>query len=48
MGNVVDGLKDQLFERVRDYWPENPGTDVAEDSVAIHVLRAEVQAGVGT
>ena len=44
----MDGLKDQLFERVRDYWPESPGTDVVEDGVAIHVLRAEVQAGVGT
>ena len=48
MGVVVDGLKNLLSERLRDYWPESSGTDLAEDGVSVYVLPAEVQAGAGT
>ena len=48
VGDVVDGLKDLLPERLGDYWPESSGTDVAEDGVSVYVLPTEVQAGAGT
>ena len=48
VGDVVDGLKDLLPERLGDYWPESSGTDIAEDGVAVYVLRAEVQSESGT
>ena len=44
----MDCLKDMLPERLGNYWPESPSTDVTEDGTAVHVLRAEMQAGIGT
>ena len=48
VGNPVDCFKYLLFEGGGDNGPENTGADVPEEGVAFHVLRAELEVGLGT
>ena len=48
VGNPMDCLKYLLFEGGEDDRPKNTGADVSEEGVALHVLCAELEAGLGT
>ena len=48
VGNAMHCVKYLLSEGCGHNRPENTSADVSEEGMALHVLRAEVQAGLGT